>query len=136
MGECKMTVDSFIAEIEKYYGSYPDKMERVKTLTKAYLRDFKTEKLPELLKLVFMNHSHNYGCPDIAAVEKAYEHAQRNNKCQDLKIMRATNYFIDDVPTEEEIEETLKLIESGEGKSLSLLFDDKIKQNEADLCIS
>jgi hypothetical protein len=131
-----MDVDGFIIEIEKYYGAYPEKMERVKNVTKAYLRDFKTEKLPELLKLVCMNHSYNYGSPDIAAIEKAYEHAQKNGKCQDLKITKATNYFIEDLPTEEEVKETLRLIESGEAKSLLSLLDDKIKQNKADLCTS
>ncbi len=128
-----MTIDQFVEQIESYYGEYQEKNYRVKVLLKGYLKDFKQAKLPELLKLVMMNHAVNYGTPDISAVEKAYDYALKNNKCQDLKYLAPANYYIEDTPTEEELAKTRELIASGEGKSLTELFNQKMHDMEKDL---
>ena len=126
-----MTINQFIDQVEGYYGVYPEKMHRVKVMTEAYLKDFKEEKFPELLKLVCMHHAFNYGPPDISAIEKAYEHAQKNGKCGDLKKIKATNYILDDVPTAEELQNQKKLMESGEFKGMMDQFNEKIRAKRA-----
>lgn len=128
-----MNIDNFVEQLEMYYGEYTNKNNRVKLMLKAYLKDFKQDRLPDLLKLVMMNHAVNYGCPDIAAVEKAYDYALKNKKCQDMKFIPPTNYKVEDMPTEEELAETRALIDSGAGQSLTELFSQKMHQMGKDL---
>lgn len=124
-----MTIDQFMAKNEKYYGKYPDKMSFIKSAIALYLQNFREDKLSHLLQIVWMNHNHNFGAPDIAAIEKAYDYALKNGKCGDLKKMREATIFNDDeVLTEEEKAETQRMIEDAGYSSLFDMLNSQINE--------
>lgn len=125
-----MTIDQFITENENYYGPYPKKMDYIKNAISLYLQNFREDKLSQLLQIVWMNHNHNFGAPDIAAIEKAYDHALKNGKCGGLKKLREATIFHDDeVLTEEEKAETRRMIEEKGFSSLKEMLMSQMRGN-------
>ena len=129
-----MTIEEFITETENYYGEYPENRKYIRDAIALYLRGFKEHKLPELLQMVWRNHNANFGAPDIATIEKAYDHAIEMGKCGDLRKMReSTGYETPDLPTKEELEETQRMIEEAGYSSLSEMLNDQIKKKREEL---
>lgn len=86
-----MTAQEFMKQVEDYYGSYPDGS-TVKKFTTHYLNDFESSKLPDLLKVVFLNHPIRLGIPDMATIKNAHDKFTKDTGMSIIRLKVKTEY--------------------------------------------
>ena len=133
-----MTLDEFLAHIKSMYGNWKGsdaKKNIVGNIEKsviAYIKhDLRLDRLNNLKRYIFYYHPTNYGAPDISCIESAIDKAIKNNKGDDVRLVKKYSTVLKVRPlTDAEKLENEKILAEHNKGLLGMLQDLQAKKKE------
>lgn len=125
-----MTIDEFLINIESIYGVYEN--ENLKKAVVAYIKhDIRLDRLNILKRYIYYYHHKNYGVPGISNIESAIDKAIKNNKGDDVRLVRKFSTVLKERPlTTAEKEENKRILAEYENGLLGMLENLQAKKKE------
>lgn len=121
-----MNYNQFMEELQKYYGLYPENS-KIPQYVKGYLqRDIDETKLDRLFRFVTYHHSHRFGAPGIAEIEKSISEALYKKKGEDV---HSTSFTPHDIGRSNTPEEDMAIQQLMNKEGLFNSFKEKIRNS-------
>jgi len=112
-------------EIQKYYGGYKENSAVPQYVFSYLQRDINESKLDRLFRFVTYHHSHRFGAPGIAEIEKSISEALYRKKGEDVHSSNFTPHDTERPNTQEEDKQVAELFKQGLSEAFKKQVENK-----------